>query len=120
MSTAASEQLDRAIEMLRRKAWRSDADDELLVDALLTRQELQLSYGLPANLPIERRLEAGREAQALAISRFGEGSRQHLRVVAAIESSTNNIEGLAAARRFDAGRVRADQVAKAGGAPEDS
>jgi ParB family transcriptional regulator, chromosome partitioning protein len=27
---------------------------------------------------------------------------------------------LAAARRFDAGRVRADQVAKAGGAPEDS
>jgi hypothetical protein len=27
---------------------------------------------------------------------------------------------LAAARRFDAGRVRADQVARAGGAPEDS
>jgi ParB family transcriptional regulator, chromosome partitioning protein len=27
---------------------------------------------------------------------------------------------LAAARRFDAGRVRADQVAKAGGAPEES
>jgi len=27
---------------------------------------------------------------------------------------------LAAARRFDAGRVRADQLAKAGGATEDS
>jgi ParB family chromosome partitioning protein len=27
---------------------------------------------------------------------------------------------LSSARRFDAGKVRADQVAKAGGAPEDS
>jgi hypothetical protein len=27
---------------------------------------------------------------------------------------------LASARKFDAGRVRADQVAKAGGAPEES
>ncbi len=51
VSTAASEQLDRAIEVLRRKAWRSAGDDELLIDALLTRQELQLGYGLPANLP---------------------------------------------------------------------
>ncbi len=100
VSTAASEQLDRAIEMLRRKAWRSDADDELLVDALLTRQKLQLEYGLPANLPSERRLEAGREAQALAIGRFGEGSRKHLRAVVVIESATNNIDGMAAARQL--------------------
>jgi tRNA A-37 threonylcarbamoyl transferase component Bud32/tetratricopeptide (TPR) repeat protein len=100
VSTAASEQLDRAIEVLRRKAWRSAEHDELLIDALLTRHTLQIEFGLPANLPSERRLEVGREALALAISRFGEGSRQHLRAVAVIENATNNIEGIAATRQL--------------------
>ena len=99
VSTAASEQLDQAIHALRRRALRGAAEDELLIDALLVRTELQLAYGLPAVLPSAQRLEAGREAQALAISRFGDGSRQHLRVVTALERWTMNIEGPAAARK---------------------
>ncbi len=110
VSTAASEQLDRAIDILRRKGWRSAADDELLIDALLARQELQLAYGLPANLPSERRLEAGREALALAIGRFGDGSRQHLRVLTSIERSMRNIDGDAATtERFESALRQAQQ-----------
>ena len=100
VSTAASEQLDRAIDALRRRVLRSTVEDELLLDALLTRHELQLAYGLPAAMPAERRLEIGREALALAMDRFGAGSRPHLRVVAAIENGINNIEGLSAARNL--------------------
>jgi tetratricopeptide (TPR) repeat protein/tRNA A-37 threonylcarbamoyl transferase component Bud32 len=99
VSTQASEQLDRAIDALRARRWRSAASDALLVDALMTRLLLQIAYGLPAPLPAERRLEAGREAEALAFARFGAGSREHLRVVNGMSRWRHNIEGAAAARR---------------------
>lgn len=99
VSTAASEQLDRAIDVLRAKTFRNAEVDALLIDALMTRQTLQLNYGLPEQVPAERRQAAGLEAEALAVNRFGVGSRQHLRVVAGISRSRRNIEGLPAARQ---------------------
>jgi serine/threonine-protein kinase len=81
VSTAASEQLDRAIAMLRSKSGKDLAAAELLLDALLNRADLQFTYGVPAFLPAARRLDVIREAHALALTRFGEGSRPHLRVV---------------------------------------
>jgi hypothetical protein len=97
VSTQAPEQLGRTIDTLRGWRWRSAESDALLVDALMTRLRLQF-YGLPAPLPAERRLEAGREAEALALSRFGAGSREHLRVVAGMANWRGNIEGAAVAR----------------------
>ena len=76
VSNEASDQLDRAIEVLRRKGAPGAG---LLLDALLIRAELGLIYGIPAYVPHERRLETNREAVEVAIRHFGEGSRQHLR-----------------------------------------
>jgi tRNA A-37 threonylcarbamoyl transferase component Bud32/tetratricopeptide (TPR) repeat protein len=106
VSTAASQQLDEAVDVLKGKLLRSDAEDELLIDALLTRQVLQILYGLPAHVPNERRLDAGRQAEALAIEVFGQGSRQHLRAVNVLENWVKNIEGTAAARGLLEAAVR--------------
>lgn len=78
VSTAAAEQLDRAIETLRRKG---PSGAELLIDALLIRHDLAHNYGIPAYLQPQQRLDALREANELARRIFGEGSRQQLRVV---------------------------------------
>jgi tetratricopeptide (TPR) repeat protein/tRNA A-37 threonylcarbamoyl transferase component Bud32 len=78
VSTAAAEQLDRAIETLRRKG---PSGVELLIDALLIRHDLAHNYGIPAYLQPQQRLDALREANELALRTFGEGSRQQLRVV---------------------------------------
>lgn len=99
VSTAASEQLDRAIEVLRGKGLRRAADDELLIEALVTRQVLQLAYGLPEHVPAEQRLSAGREAEALALSRFGAGSRQHLNVLNLNARWRRNIDGVLVVRQ---------------------
>jgi tetratricopeptide (TPR) repeat protein len=120
VSTAASEQLDRAIDLLRAKTFRGAAGDELLIDALLTRQTLQLIYGLPEHLPGERRFEAGREAEAVALSRFGAGSRQHLRALAAFSRWRANTEGLPAARQLldDAVRMARERGGDVAGSAE--
>ncbi|MGH6624823.1 MAG: hypothetical protein ACREBN_12655, partial [Burkholderiaceae bacterium] len=99
VSIAASEQLDQAIEILREKSLNSRAAAELLIDALLIRQELQLWYGVPAHLPVERRLDTANEVNAVAIRNFGEGSRQQLRVVVAALRPRVNFEGRAPARQ---------------------
>ena len=83
VSTAASEQLDRAIAILRNKSQRDTAAAELLLDALLNRNELQFNFGVPAHALPERRFDIIQEANELALRHFGEGSRQHLRVVPA-------------------------------------
>jgi serine/threonine-protein kinase len=106
VSTAASQQLDQAIDVLKGKVLRSEAEDDLLIDALLTRHALQIQYGLPAHVPNERRLDVGREAQALAIKAFGEGSRQHLRVVNALDNWVKNIEGRDAAQQLIEAAIR--------------
>lgn len=100
VSTAASEQLDQAIDILRKKILKSAAAAELMIDALLIRHEFQLSFGLPMHVPTDRRLDTIREANAVALSHFGEGSRQQLRVTVALANPTFNIEGRAAARRL--------------------
>jgi tRNA A-37 threonylcarbamoyl transferase component Bud32 len=76
VSNEASDQLDRAIEVLRRKG---APGAELLLDALLARTVLGVLFGIPSYVPHERRLEPIREAADVAIRHFGEGSRQHLR-----------------------------------------
>ena len=76
VSNEASDQLDRAIEVLRRKG---APGAELLLDALLARSLLGFIFGIPSYVPHEQRLETIREAADVAIHRFGEGSRQHLR-----------------------------------------
>jgi tetratricopeptide (TPR) repeat protein len=83
VSTAASEQLDRAIAILRNKSQRDTAAAELLLDALLNRHELQFNFGIPAYALPEHRFDIIQEANELALRHFGEGSRQHLRVVPA-------------------------------------
>jgi tetratricopeptide (TPR) repeat protein len=81
VSSAAAEQLERAIEILSAQRDTNPAANELLIDALIIRHELESSYGLPAYLPTERRLDTLKEANAIAQASFGEGSRQQLRVV---------------------------------------
>jgi serine/threonine-protein kinase len=81
VSSAASEQLDRAIATLRSRSGKDRAAAELLLDALLNRAELQFGFGVPEFLPAARRLDAIRAAHEVALAHFGEGSRQHLRAV---------------------------------------
>jgi tetratricopeptide (TPR) repeat protein/tRNA A-37 threonylcarbamoyl transferase component Bud32 len=81
VSTQAAAQLDRAIEALRPVAARDSAAAELLIDALVNRNELQFNYGVPAYLPPERRFDSIDEAHRLALRHFGAGSRQELRVM---------------------------------------
>jgi serine/threonine-protein kinase len=89
VSTAVAAQLDRAIDVLRRK---SPEGDELFIDALLIRHDLTHHYGVPAYLTAERRLEALREADALALRSFGAGSRQQLRVARPLAELTSGVE----------------------------
>lgn len=100
VSMAASEQLDAAIATLRGKAAGSAAAAELLIDALLIRHELQSAYGVPAYLPAERRLDDFREANALAVRKFGQGSRQQLAATVPARFWVANVEGIDAARRM--------------------
>ena len=77
VSSAASQSLDDAIKVLRTKGV---AGAELLTDALLTRHELDTSFGGFKMLAPERRFDTLDEALETARRYFGEGSRQHLRV----------------------------------------
>jgi tetratricopeptide (TPR) repeat protein len=85
VSTEAAAQLDRTIDVLRPVAKRDSAAAELLIDALVNRNELQFYYGVPAYLPPERRFDSIDEAHALALQHFGAGSRQQLRVMPSYE-----------------------------------
>lgn len=76
----ASDELNRAIEVLQRKG-REGA--ELLLDALLARHELSFYFGIPEFAPPERRYDAVNAAMEVALRHFGAGSRQHLRAVIA-------------------------------------
>lgn len=78
VSTQGAAQLDGAIELLRRKE-RDGA--ELLIDALMIRYELASDFGVPEFPPPERQFEALHEAHRVALANFGEGSRQHLKVL---------------------------------------
>jgi tetratricopeptide (TPR) repeat protein/tRNA A-37 threonylcarbamoyl transferase component Bud32 len=100
VSTQASEQLDRAIDILRKKGLKGGATAELLIDALLIRHELLQSFGLPAYVPVERRLDKIREANDVALRSFGEGSRQQLRVVVPLAYWTSLFERRSAARQW--------------------
>ncbi len=117
VSTAAAAQLHRAIAVLRGKAKDDRAAADLLIDALLIGHELESSYGLPAYLPTERRLDALKEANSIATSFFGEGSRQHLRAVRVladwtigIKDRTEGVQLLDSA--LEQARARADAAAK--------
>jgi tetratricopeptide (TPR) repeat protein len=92
VSSAAADQLDRAIETLRSLAPDNSTAAELLIDALLIRHELESSYGVPAYLPAERRLDTLKDATAIALATFGEGSRQHLRAVRPLADWTMGIK----------------------------
>jgi len=81
VSSAAAAQLERTIAILRDLSNRNPAATELLIDALVIRHELESSYGLPAYLPAERRLDTLMDANSIAMAAFGEGSRQQLRAV---------------------------------------
>ncbi len=78
VSSAASQNLDGAIEILRTKG---AVGADLLIDALLARHELGEYFGVPAFTPPEHRFDTLDEALQTARRYFGDGSRQHLKVV---------------------------------------
>ena len=90
VSTSAAEQLDAALPVLRRLG---PPAAELLIDALLHRHVLAERYGVPAHLPPPQRLDALREADAIARRHFGAGSPQHLRVARHLADLTGGMEG---------------------------
>jgi serine/threonine protein kinase len=97
VSNETSQDLDRAIEILRSKG---PAGSELLIDALLNRHELEYWYGVPEFASPERRLQILHEAFALATRHFGNGSRQQLKLVGPLGGLKALLEGRAEAQRF--------------------
>ena len=97
VSTAAGGQLARAIAILRTKADRDPAAAELLLDALLLRIELAQNYGVPAYLTQDETTAAVSELEALALGRFGPGSRQHLRAAKMVATLAQLRRGVEAA-----------------------
>ena len=78
VSSAASQSLDGAIDILRTKG---AAGADLLIDALLVRHQLGEYFGVPAFTLPEHRFDTLDEALQTARRTFGDGSRQHLKVV---------------------------------------
>ena len=78
VSTAASDSLDGAIEILRGKG---ALGADLLIDALLIRDELSNFFGVPSFTLPAQRFDTLNEALGTASRYFGEGSRQQLKVV---------------------------------------
>ena len=89
VSSDATEQLDRAIDVLRGKAKHDAGAANLLVDALRFRSLLSNVFGVPAFPDAERRFDELNEALALAVRYSGEGSRAHLR-----RPCTRRLEGV--------------------------
>jgi len=115
VSTAAANQLERTIEVLRKEAPHNRGAAELLIDALLIRHELESQYGVPAYLPAERRLDSLNEANSVALASFGEGSRQQLRAVRVLADWTIGIKDRAEGVQLldsalERARLRADGV----------
>jgi tetratricopeptide (TPR) repeat protein/tRNA A-37 threonylcarbamoyl transferase component Bud32 len=92
VSTEVAAQLDRTIEILRARRAGSAAAADLLIDALLIRHELESQFGVPAYVATERRLDTLKEANAVALAAFGEGSRQQLRAVRPLADWTIGIK----------------------------
>ena len=84
VSSSASEQLDRAIDVLRGKAKHDAAAADLMVDALRFRSLLSNVFGVPAFPDAEKRFDELNEALALAVRQSGAGSRAHLRAANAL------------------------------------
>ena len=78
VSSAASASLDGAIEILRTKG---AAGADLLIDALLIRNDLSNFFGVPEFTPPAKRFDTLNEALETARRYFGDGSRQQLKVV---------------------------------------
>ena len=78
VSTAASDSLDGAIEILRGKG---ALGADLLIDALLIRDELSNFFGVPSFTLPAQRFDTLNEALGTASRYFGDGSRQQLKVV---------------------------------------
>lgn len=97
VSNETSQDLDRAIEILRSKG---RAGSELLIDALLNRHELEYWYGVPEFASPERRLQILHEAFALATRHFGNGSRQQLKLVRPLAGLKLLLEGRAEVQRL--------------------
>jgi len=115
VSTAAAEQLGRAIAVLRGRAAADNGAAELLIDALLIRITLAQYYGVPAHLTHDETTRSVAELEALSTRRFGPGSRQHLRASrASIELASLRHGAEAALKQIDAvlalGRERGDGV----------
>ena len=112
VSSAVSESLDGAIAVLRTKG---AAGAELLIDALLTRHELDTFFGGLKMLPPGQRFATLDEALETANRHFGEGSRQHLKVARPYAELTDMLrDGLEArrvlAQALDHARRRTDGV----------
>jgi tRNA A-37 threonylcarbamoyl transferase component Bud32 len=106
VSTAVAAQLGPVIDRLRNKG---GAGAELLIDALLIRHELESEYGVPEVPMPERHFEPVREAHRIALAHFGEGSRQHLRVLRQANGVTSAME----TRGEDSSQLLAAALAKA-------
>ena len=115
VSTAAAEQLGRAIEILRPKSRDNLEAAELLLDALLIRSTLVNEYGVPAYVSPEENTRTVDEMERLALDHFGPGSRQHLRAVGAKSGLVNLRSGPEAtypilATAMEQARLRNDGV----------
>ena len=112
VSSAASQSLDRAINILRTKG---AAGTDLLIDALLTRHELDTTFGGLKMLPPGQRFATLDEALETARRQFGEGSRQHLRVAVPyaqlVDMFRDSVEaGRQLAQALELARMRPDGV----------
>ncbi|MGE5712998.1 MAG: protein kinase domain-containing protein, partial [Betaproteobacteria bacterium] len=115
VSSEAARQLERAIDTLRPEVPRNRSAAELLIDALLIQHELESSYGVPAYLPAERRLDALKEANTIALASFGEGSRQQLRVAGPLADWVGSIKDATEGRQIiesalEQARLRSDKA----------
>jgi tetratricopeptide (TPR) repeat protein/tRNA A-37 threonylcarbamoyl transferase component Bud32 len=105
VSTPAAEQLVATIPALRRLGAPAAG---LLIDALLHRTVLAEHYGLPTHVKPAQRLEALREADAIAQRHFGAGSPQHLRAARHLAGLIDGMEGPDQSRGVEFMRARAD------------
>jgi hypothetical protein len=113
VSTAAAQRLDDAIGLLRKSG--SEGAD-LLIDALVMRSDLRNYYGVPEFLSPAQRMDDLNEALAIALENFGEGSRQHLKIVLSsarwVRMLTKGNETASMLERaLDASRQRTDDAA---------
>jgi len=112
----SAQRLDSAIDRLRTVG---PAGAHLLIEALLIRHELGHVYGVPEFTTAQAGFATLDEAMGLATRHFGDGSRQHLRVVAPYSRALDLLTSRAKANQLAdealaAARIRGEESTNTG------